>query len=320
MYVHNVEKALGIIFCPNCNSFCLSNITRDRIHTTREMQKHIKCCMQEKQKEEKLTATKPFLKQLDRQPLVKHLLAHNLINIRGSPLYTPMQGYITFNFETYEEVLNDKITDSTVIISKLHPLSVAMSVKTNTIKSFYYDIRQKDFITLFMKELFNQAKIVKEYNIEQHRPLIELRQIPDYKKIMKVYDCVKVFGFNSGKFDDNFLFNHLHNKEYRIAKIIGGSTKYKAINVYKREKKDYYIQLVDAIDYTAGSTLEKFAEEFGGIHNIMGCYPYESMIDTGKKEYLNVLNSNTPLSKTCFYSSLTNANIEDLNIMVTWKI
>jgi len=120
----------------------------------------MKCCNQEKQKEVKLTATKPFLKQLDRQPLFKHLLAHDLINIRGSPLYTPIQGYITFDFKTNEEVLNNQITDSTVIISKLHPLSVAMSVKTNTIKSFYYDIRQPDFINLFMKELFNQAKIV----------------------------------------------------------------------------------------------------------------------------------------------------------------
>jgi len=311
MYVHNVEKALGIIFCPHCNSFCLSNRTRDRIHTTREMQKHMKTCTIEKQKEVKLTATKTFLKQLDRQPLFKHLLAHDLINIRGDNLYTPIQGYITFDFETYEELLNDKITDNSILISKLHPLSVAMSVKTDTIKSFYYDVRQPDFITLFMKELFNQAKIVKEYNIEQHRHLIQLKPIPDYKKIMKVYDCVKVFGYNSGKFDDNFLFNNLHNKEYRIAKIIGGSTKYKAINVYKRETKDYYIQLVDALNYTAGGSLEDFAKNFGGISNLKGCYPYESMIDTGKKEYLTVLNSNTPLPKTCFYSSLTNSNISD---------
>jgi len=311
MYVHNVEKAMGIIFCPNCNSFCLSNRTRDRIHTTREMQKHMKSCNQEKQKEVKLTATKPFLKQLDRQPLFKHLLAHGLIDIRGNNLYTPIQGYITFDFETYEEIINEKITDNTVIISKLHPLSVAMSVKTNTIKSFYYDIRQPDFITLFMKELFNQAKIVKEYNIEQHRHLIQLKQIPDYKKIMKVYDCVKVFGYNSGKFDDNFLFNNLHNKEYRIAKIIGGSTKYKAINVYKRETKDYYIQLVDAMNYTAGGSLENFAKNFGGIDNLKGAFPYESMIDTGKKEYLNVLNSIIPLPKEAFYSSLSNEHIED---------
>ena len=94
--------------------------------------------------------------------------------MNGNLNYLAINGFITFDFETMEEIINEKTSDSTTLMSVLHPLSVAMSVSTDDIKTYYFDLRDgENFVELFVQQLFKSAADVKEYNLNRHRPLIE---------------------------------------------------------------------------------------------------------------------------------------------------
>jgi len=150
---------------------------------------------------------------------------------------------------------------------------------------------------------------VKEYYLNRHRPLIESLGYIENKttnaRLFKPYNCVKVFGYNSGKFDDNLIFDDL-NKVGKIKKIIGGSTKYKAVNVIVSE--NLYIQFCDTMHYTAGGSLENFAKNFGGATNLKGTFPYEAV---RFDNYNEVLSGSEPLPKETFFSTIKNSGISD---------
>jgi len=57
---------------------------------------------------------------------------------------------------------------TTTILAKLKPLSVAMTVSTSTTKSFYFDIREENFLDKFIEKLFEHAELVAKYNIKNN--------------------------------------------------------------------------------------------------------------------------------------------------------
>jgi len=108
-----------------------------------------------------------YCTHITRNHILQYLVAYGHSNIFGNKLhensiaFTPTLGYITYDFETMDEIAETPENPlTTTILAKLKPLSVAMTVSTSTTESFYFDIREENFIDKFIEKLFEQAELV----------------------------------------------------------------------------------------------------------------------------------------------------------------
>ena len=181
-----------------------------------------------------------------------------------------------------ETKTNETSGDSTIILSKLSPLSVAWSVRTDKVETYYLDIRSspidkpENFELNFIKQLFIAADKIYNYELQRFEAYYS-HIIPDeetrhrlYKKQLK---RVSVFGYNSARFDTHFIakfFNRDGCSVYKN-KAIASSSSFKSIAVEHKDHKTL-LNFKDAMHLVAGGKLKNFAENFGGskLSSIIG--------------------------------------------------
>jgi len=161
-------------WCPKCNEFYA--VMDKHCNAVRDLERHLENCKGMQKKKLRL-ATKSLLycTHITRNPILQYLVAYGHTNIFGSKLhensiaFTLTLGYITYDFETMDEIVESpENPQTTTILAKLKPLSVAMTVSTSITKSFYFDIREENFLDKFIEKLWEQAKVIAEYNIQNN--------------------------------------------------------------------------------------------------------------------------------------------------------
>ena len=92
-----------------------------------------------------------------------------------------------------------------------------------------------------------------------------------------------------------------------IQKSIGSAGAMMMIRVVNESHKGIRLCFIDAMNFCApGTTLKKMAQEYGGVTNIKGVFPYE-IVNT--KTYQEVLGSKEILPITAFYNNLKKEDI-----------
>jgi hypothetical protein len=96
-----------------------------------------------------------------------------------------------------------------------------------------------------------------------------------------MYDCidyttenipnfVPVLGFNSARFDMNFIIDILHNPpHWYIEFIIGNLNYFKMVTI--RMFDGLSLKLLDAINYDPPQTLNSFVKIFGNVKDLQKC-------------------------------------------------
>jgi len=101
------------------------------MHYSRKMKTHMASCGQNKEAEKKIQVVlgdnKPFVQKFYKKLLFSQLFARGIIDINGKGLngnldYLAINGFISLYFETMEEIINEKTSDSTTLLSVLHLL------------------------------------------------------------------------------------------------------------------------------------------------------------------------------------------------------
>jgi hypothetical protein len=238
--------------------------------------------------------------------------------------------YIVYDFETMEEPLNnddENITiereddDSsssslsqpssssssssspakgTTKISYIVLLSAAWAPKTKSgIKTRYFDRRDgKDFIIKCLESLIEVAGEVTKDN---------MYDCIDYTT-ENIPNFVPVLGFNSARFDMNFIIDILHNPpHWYIDFIIGNLNYFKMVTVRTFDR--LCLKFLDAMNYAPPQTLDSFVKTFGNVKNLQKrVFAYDGFNSTN---YMKVLNMSEPFAQVDFHSTLHDSNISD---------
>uniref|UniRef100_UPI0025A4E867 hypothetical protein n=1 Tax=Bacteroides acidifaciens TaxID=85831 RepID=UPI0025A4E867 len=148
MYIKNPEKLTQIHICPKCHSY-----THRGPKNMFRFESHVKHCDGVFKKnfipnKEPL----PFCPHILNNPVYEYCLAYDLE-------WKPNIYYMTYDFETMEQSVNKSISDSTVINSRLIPLSVASCVKLSSgLITKHFSLRDsEEFIPEWISWLFEQS-------------------------------------------------------------------------------------------------------------------------------------------------------------------
>ncbi|KAA6378428.1 MAG: hypothetical protein EZS28_026046 [Streblomastix strix] len=137
MYISDIDKVINGNLCPNN---CQMIINTKNQNYKRDLARHLKYCQgPETAKQVKLNhLPKPYYPHISNYKLLQKLVATG-----QQDQLTPTLNYITFDFETIENIINE---DN--IIAQLEPLSVASAATINNqISTLYFDLRNgTDFI------------------------------------------------------------------------------------------------------------------------------------------------------------------------------
>lgn len=299
MYIKNAEKLTKILICPKCHSYCVRN---DNRHGEKRMKKHEAHCNGEFKKEfisEKVSL--PYCPHILNNPVYEYCLAHCLT-------FKPQQYYITYDFETMEQVINKTITKATTVNSRLIPLSVSCCIKSSTgTMTKHFDARNKNFIVDWLKFMFEQAVNVVIDKIKFYKSMLNTDDVALIKSIVPDLNTITVFGFNSARFDSNLFKEFLNYKsesfEWTVDNnsLIGSATALKQFIIYSKTTQSS-LRFIDAQSFVAGGTLKQFGKDFGGVDNSnKGVFPYEAINDENFNE---ILSQTQPFEHKDFYSSL----------------
>lgn len=154
MYILDAEKLTNIMICPKCRSYAIRNENR---HAKQRMEQHVEKCDGKFKKNyiaEKVSF--PYCPHILDNPVYEYCLANNLE-------FKPQQFYMTYDFETMEQIVNESITKDTTINSRLIPLSVSCCIKSlKGLNTKHFNARDKLFIPKWIDFLFKQSKTIVE--------------------------------------------------------------------------------------------------------------------------------------------------------------
>ncbi|KAA6363876.1 MAG: hypothetical protein EZS28_040597, partial [Streblomastix strix] len=184
MYINDYDK---IINGKLCSRDCQMIFNTKNQHYQRDFARHLKYFQgPETTKQVKLDhLPKPYYPHISNNKLLQ-----KLVTIGQQDQLTPTLNYITFDFDTVENIIND--VDN--VLAQLEPLSVVSAVTINDqITTLYFDLRSgTDYIEQRISQLFEVAIKVNEANQSN---------IPDVSIEAKHYEQrkpqVSVIGFNS---------------------------------------------------------------------------------------------------------------------------
>ncbi|KAA6363177.1 MAG: hypothetical protein EZS28_041296 [Streblomastix strix] len=296
--VANKETLTGLKFCPFCKS---KGFDTKCPHFLRDYEKHTKKCEQNGGKIVKTVQLdqiqKPFCPHITQNKTYQYLLAYG-----RQKEFKPTQYYITYDLETVEKIVNKQFGKSSKQISELVPLSVASTIKNKQgIHTIYSDLRNgDDFITQWLKQVFNEAVIIQQDN-QYFTPAGTI------DKNMQYNVEVPVIGFNSSKFDFSLIFRNLQCADWEIKSYIGSSGVAKQI-VVQHKHMDVKLKFIDVLTYYVPITLQEFAQTFNQeINGQKGVFPYE-FINTDN--YKEILNQSEPFPIEAFKSTLKNTSMK----------
>ncbi|KAA6367728.1 MAG: hypothetical protein EZS28_036745, partial [Streblomastix strix] len=295
MYISDIDKVINGKLCPNN---CQMIFNTKNQHYKRDLARHLKYCQGiETAKQVKLDhLPKPYYPHLSNNKLLQKLVATG-----QQDQLTATLNYITFDFETVENLINE---DN--LIAQLEPLSVASAATINDqITTLYFNLRNgTDFIEQWISQLFQVAITVNEAN-QSNIPDVTI----DDKHYIPYKPQVSVIGFNSKKFDMNLLLKHLIKNKTKIQYM--GSTTQAKQTVVSHQDYDFDLRFIDILSFIPpNNTLKQFVEKFGtkGIKLTKGVFPHGSF---NYDNYKQVLGLTTPFTKDDFYDKLNNKNISD---------
>ncbi|KAA6369340.1 MAG: hypothetical protein EZS28_035133 [Streblomastix strix] len=298
--VANKETLTGLKFCPFCKS---KGFDTKSPHFLRDYEKHTKQCEQNGGKIVKTVQldqiAKPFCPHITQNKTYQYLLAHG-----RQKEFKPTQYYITYDLETVEKIVNKQFGKSSKQISELVPLSVASTIKNKQgIHTIYSDLRNgDDFITQWLKQVFNEAVIIQQDNQYFTKAMPQT-----IDKDMQYNVEVPVIGFNSSKFDFSLIFRNLQCADWEIKSYIGSSGVAKQI-VVQHKHLDVKLKFIDVLTYYVPITLKEFAQTFNSeINGQKGVFPYE-FINTDN--YKEILNQSEPFPIEAFKSTLKNTSMK----------
>jgi hypothetical protein len=114
---------------------------------------------------------------------------------------------------------------------------------------------------------------------------------------------VKIFGFNSKKFDINIFVNHITDSFIHIKSVIGTETQYKFFTL-RHDKYSFQIQFLELKSFLAEGYLDKYVIKFTRIQKKQkGLFPYE-LLNTqnyrNRKKRKNIQNNYNKLFNKSF--------------------
>lgn len=328
-YIDDPTVLTGYEICPYCKCYVFDN---KLCHDRKRFEKHMKECKECNGKiirEVSLPNTqKPYAPHIQKQKIYQFLFARGMEN-----QFKPTKYYITFDFETLEDPINEEVSEQTTIDANLVPFMVSSTVKlpsgTQTVNFCLSNnehfpkgkLHEVDFVESWIEWLFNQASLVSEANKAQYDDLLrscknEKDGVEFYKLLKSEYSTSNVIGFNSGKFDLNLILANLCSPKWRIKTIIGSSSQYKMISVFKINDKgnisesETGLRFIDIRNYIAGGTLDQFTKDFGNNDGkrVKSFFPYQFIT---VQNWRDELMKHEPFEQKDFYSALTKTSISD---------
>ena len=338
MYCPDINKLSELVFCPKC--FIRSYKNNDKGRS--KLKKHIENCNGEiKPKLKVLDYEKPYCEVFFNNDLFRYSFIHKF-------KYTPIKYYITYDFET----LSDKIenqkenSDGMIITSTAEPFSVAYYTNFGNESGYYClyslttersdeDLKMNnDFIEQFVdyivKELSPKIKEANKQNFinEMGEDYNKFKDDIIFNKYLEKYcSNVSVFGWNSSNFDTQFLKQHLF--KFKDIQFIGSTTSAKQIRIIMNEDKNktsrsahaslgeasdssssaYSVSFKDGLLYVSKCSLDEASRTFGkSKERVKGIFPYNLLNSTNIKD--NLLRT-TPFEKNDFFNTLKQQSISD---------
>jgi hypothetical protein len=188
----------------------------------------------------------------------------------------------------------------TTKISNIILLSAAWAAKTKSgVKTGYFDRRDgEDFIIKWLQSLIEVAGEVSKDN---------MYDCIDYTT-ENIPNFVPVLGFNSARFDMNFIIDILHNPpHWNIEFIIGNLNYFKMVTV--RTFDGLCLKFLDTMNYAPPQTLDSFVKTFGNIKDLQkGVFAYDGF---NSANFMEVLNKSEPFAQVDFHSTLRDSDISD---------
>jgi hypothetical protein len=194
--------------------------------------------------------------------------------------YKPLKGFGTFDFETVETHVNEKVGKSE-ILSVLTTLSVSSAFSCPLLegKSIFYDKRDgENWVHKWLANLFSKAKIIAEYNeytSNDFDNLVSKLTIEHINDIIK-WEEVPIIGFNSARFDMNLFLNELNCEEWHILPhdCMISERNMRMIKVI-HNKTGIVLAFKDIKHFIAVVTLASFGQDYGN-GMIKSFLPYEA--------------------------------------------
>ncbi|GHU20293.1 hypothetical protein FACS189472_11390 [Alphaproteobacteria bacterium] len=314
LFVKDPSKLTKCQSCPKCHMHWED--VSDK-HRAAKLRDHIKFCTgKPREKQLKLKDSFEYAPQYQKNRAYKFMVAHGL-----GAYYKPLHNYATFDLETVETRINEKVGKSE-ILSSLTTLSVSSAFNCPGLQnvSIYYDCRNgANFMHQWLAELFEKAKTIAEANkyTKDDWPLEALDplgHVIDGDTVDKINDMihwreVPVLGFNSARFDMNLFLNELDCEEWHIYSHRDCMISERNMRMIKVISSKSRITLVfkDVMHFIAGGTLDSFCKDFGkGM--VKSFFPYEAFDSENFNEYLSKSPAEVPREK--FFSTLKN---EEMN-------
>jgi hypothetical protein len=130
---------------------------------------------------------------------------------------------------------------------------------------------------------------------------------------------VPVFGFNSARFDMNFIIDILHNPLHWYSEFIICNLNYFKM-VIVRTSNGLCLKFFDTMNYAPPQTLDSFVKTFGNNKDLQkGVFAYDGF---NSNNYMEVLNKSEPFAQVDFHSTPPNSDISDKDYeayLVDWK-
>ena len=313
MFVPDVTKIECTVCCKYCRSVCYKNTKDGR----KCLRKHEKECCTKKSDGKKMTTgiAIPYCPIYYTNLLQTYCIANKL-------KYVPKKFYMTYDFETFDTILNNVLSDKTEVQAFLNEFSVALAWNTpsGSVEHQYfclYDmnesgelIKNEHFVDDFIDFCAEKSAEVKQWNRDyfiQHIPQ-EHRENEHFKNYLdKWCSKVDILGWNSAKFDSNFVLKNLNNFAKEDINFMGNLGNNKVVTV--RTQFATSINFVDGCNYTTKMTLDKATQMFGSKkERVKGVYPYKQMIE-GQLE--SVLTRTEPFAREDFRNELKQEDISD---------
>ena len=270
MYITNAESLTGIHICPKCHSYVhysSQNLKRFYYHRDHCDGIHKKNFIPTKE-------SLPYCPHILNNSIYEYCLAYNLE-------WKPEIYYMTYDFETMEEIIDKSVGKATTLNSKLVPLSVSSCIKTaKKLITKHFSLRDSsDFIKSWIKFLFESSLQIYEDKVAYMSSFMHLEE-KDLQQIDKNLNVITVFGFNSSRFDSNLFKEYFNVNEEKYEWTIDSSSLIGTISSLKQfilVSKSFKTRLrfIDAQNFVAGGSLKQFGVDFGGEDNsIKGIFPY----------------------------------------------
>ena len=314
MFVPNIAKIQNSITCRFCNQVMFKNTDKGR----RCLKQHEAQCENKNNDNTQTLKTdfeRPYCPVFYNNKLYVYMLTHGL-----KEYYKPMKYYMTYDFETMDSLIKGdefkmNVDAATQKLAYLKPFSVAVAWKTrnNTNKQYFclYDLingelrLRQDFVEQWLNFCLKTADEVAAANYDyfvedMNKNGIKINE--ELESLIREWSSdVNIVGWNSAKFDSNFLLQHISEQDPKNIFIMGNQGNNKLVT-FKTEQGNTLV-FCDGCNYASKCTLDKATQSFGGNkERVKGVYPYSIMTDDRVKE---VLLETKPFPIESFFNSLT---------------